>query len=241
MGFVRKKTFAMFRDKNILARFLFCMLSAAVLIPHGKVLAEDNLDQIKADLRSRDWQIRLAAVEKLNNRSDEKALNMLFDVAGTWTEYWPVKVKAIQLLGEARYAKAEELLLSIFNNPFLNWECPSIKSHTAIALGNFKGNRKVVDALIEGMDDDELLIREASVRALGKIGDAKEVPYLVRLLGDRSAAIRLSVIEALGGIGDPRTIPYIQRILESETDSVVKGEAEAALNNIHAQAKNKQT
>jgi HEAT repeat protein len=226
---------------KIFGWFLFCMFSAVAMITPRNSFADDYLDKIKADLHSMDWQSRLAAVEKLDKRNDEKALNMLLDVASTWTEYWPVKVKAIQLLGEARYAKAVELLLSIFNNPFLNWKCPSIKSYTALALGNFKGNQEVLDTLIDGVDDDELLIREASIRSLGKIGDTKAVPHLVRLLGDRSIAIRLSVIKALEGIGDPRSIPDIQRILESETDSVVKTEAAAALNNFHVQVRNKQT
>ena len=228
-------------SKKTFGWVLFCMFSAMAVIAPKNSFADDYLDTIKTDLHSRDWQARLSAVGKLDNRSDEKALNMLLEVAGTWTEYWPVKVKAIQLLGEARYAKAVPLLLSIFNNPFLNWKCPSIKSYTALALGNFKGNQEVVDTLIGGVGDDELLTREASILALGKIGDAKAVPYLVRLLRDQSTAIRLSVLQALEGIGDPRSIPDIQRILENETDAVVKSEAAAALNNIHVQMRNKET
>jgi HEAT repeat protein len=228
-------------NKKIVMWFLFCLFSATVMSEPANIYAEDYLAKIKADLGHRDWRVRLAAVEKLDKRNDEEALNMLLDVADTWTEYWPVKVKAIQLLGEAGYTKAVALLLSIFNNPFLNWECPSIKSHTAIALGNFKGNKDVVNTLIDGVGDRELLIREASIQSLGKIGDAKAVPYLVRLLGDRSTAIRLSVIQALGRIGDPQTIPDIQGVLESDADSVVKSEAVAALNSFHRQGKDKQT
>jgi HEAT repeat protein len=220
---------------NIFGRFLFCLFSAVIMFAPGSIFAEDSFDKIKADLLSKDWQVRRAAVEKLDNRLDEKALDILLDVAGTRDEYWPVKIKAIQLLGEARYVKAVELLLSIFNDPFLNWECPSIKSYTATALGNFKGNRKVLETLITGVDDRELLTRESSIQALGKIGDPKAVPYLVRLLGDRSTAIRLSVIRALEGIGDPQAIPDIQRVLESESDPVVKSQAVAALNNFHGQ------
>jgi hypothetical protein len=227
-----------FGNKNIFVRFIFCLFSVVIMFAPGSIFAEDTLDKIKADLLSRDWEIRRAAVEKLDNRRDEKALNILLDVAGARNEYWPVKIKAIQLLGEAQYVNAVELLLSIFNDPFLNWECPSIKSYTAIALGNFKGNIKVVETLITGVDDRELLIREASIQALGKIGDPKAVPYLVRLLRDRSIAIRLSVIRALEGIGDPKAIPDIQRILESESDSVVKSQAVAALNSFHVQRSN---
>jgi HEAT repeat protein len=227
----------MLRNKKIFGWYLFCIISAVVMIAPRISSAKDDLDQIKAELSNRKWQVRLSAVEKLENRRDENALIILLDVAGTWTEYWPIKVKAIQFLGEAGYPKAVNLLLSIFNNPLLNWECPSIKSYTAIALGSFKGNEKVFDSLIDGMSDPELLIREASIQSLGKIGDPKAVPYLVKLLEDPSIAIRLSVIKALKGIGDPQAIPDIQRILESESDSVVKSEALTALNSFHENSK----
>jgi HEAT repeat protein len=216
---------------------LLCFLGVLSMAAPRSSFAKDDLNKIRTELNNPNWQVRLAAVEKLGNRTDERALNILLDVAGTWTERWPVKIKAIQFLGEAHYPKAVKLLLSIFNNSFLNWDCPSIKSYTATALGNFKGNRDVIYTLLDGVSDSELLVREASIRSLGKIGDPKVVPYLLRLLGDPSTAIRLSVIEALEGIGDPGTIPDIRHALERESDLVVRSEALAALNNF--QEKNK--
>jgi len=218
----------MVNEKKIFIGIL-CLFFAVAMVAPGKASAADNLDGIMSDLNSRDWRVRLSAVENLANRKDERSLNVLRDVAGTRSEYWPVKTKAILLLGEAQDARAVELLLSIFNDTFSNWECPSIKSYTAIALGNFKGNRKVVDTLISGVNDRELLTREASIRSLGRIGDSRAVPQLVGLLGDRSTAIRLSAIKALGGIGDPLAIPQLQHIVESDSDPLIKGEASAAL------------
>lgn len=228
----------MLDEKKLFSGILSCLFFAMVMVAQGKVFAEDNIDKIKSDLNSRDWKARLSAVEKLANRSDERTLNVLREVAGTHSEYWPVKIKAILLLGEAQDPRAVELLLSIFNDTFSNWECPSIKSYTALALGNFKGNGKVVDTLISGVNDRELLTREASIRSLGRIGDSKAVPRLVGLLGDRSTAIRLSVIKALGGIGDPQAIPQLQHVVESDSDPVIKGEASAALKNCHGKEAN---
>lgn len=217
--------------KKIFGRVLFCLFLGTVMVAPGKVSAGDNLDRIKADLGNSDWKVRLSAVESLGNRKDEMTLHMLREVAGTRSEYWPVKIKAILLLGEAQDPRAVELLLSIFNDTFSNWECPSIKSYTAVALGNFKGNSKVVDTLISGVTDRELLAREASIQSLGRIGDSKAVPHLVGLLGDRSTAIRLSAIKALERIGDTEAIPHLQRIADSDSDSLVKSEALAALKN----------
>ncbi len=219
------------RYKKFFSRIFLFLFLATVIVAPGKVSAKDSFDGISADLSNSDWKVRLSAIEKLENRKDENTLNMLREIAGARSEYWPVKIKAILLLGEAQDPRAVELLLSIFNDSFSNWECPSIKSYTAIALGNFKGNSKVVDTLISGVSDRELLTREAAIQSLGRIGDAKAVPYLIGLLGDRSIAIRLSAIKALDGIGDPQAIPYLERVAENDSDSLIKSEALAALKN----------
>jgi len=226
-------------DKTFFGLILLGLFLAAFLITAEKVCAEDSLDRVKTELGSSDWKIRLAAIEKLEKRRDEKSLDMLMDVAGTRSEYWPVRIKAIVLLGEAQDLRAVELLLSIFNDTFSNWECPSIKSYTALALGNFKGNSKVVEALISGIGDPELLTREASIRSLGRIGDPKAVQHLVGLLGDRSYAIRLSAIKALEEIGDPQAIPHLQHMAEIDSDSFIRSQAlEAAKNCIGKGARN---
>jgi HEAT repeat protein len=223
--------------KKTILRFLFCFLATMAIAAPASSFAEDALDKIREELHNSSWQARLAAVEKLDKRCDKEALDILMDVAGTWTEKWPVKVKAIEYLGEARYQESTELLLRIFNNPILNWECPAIKSYTATALGNFKGNQEVVDTLISGTGDGELLVREASVRSLGRIGDPKAAPYLVKLLEDQNVSIRLSAIKALSEIGDPGTISDIQDVLKREQDSVVRNEALMALNCFHEKSK----
>jgi HEAT repeat protein len=214
-------------------RTLGCFFFAIMIIVPVTIFAADDLAKILKDIDSSNWQTRLAAVEKLGDRKDEQSIELLMKVAGMREEYWPVKVKAILLLGESKDPKAVDLLLSIFNDTFQNWECPSIKSYTAIALGNFRGNGKVVDTLINGVSDRELFTREASVQSLGKIGDSRAVPYLVNILDDRSIAMKLSAIKALEGIGDPRAIPYLQHVAEKETDSQIKHEASDALKNFH--------
>jgi HEAT repeat protein len=113
----------------------------------------------------------------------------------------------------------------------MNWECPSIKSYAAAALGNFKEDSRVVEALIEGVDDRELLTREASIQSLGKIGNPKAVQPLLRVLSDKSVTIRLSAVKSLEQIGDPQAIPYLKRMTENESDPVVRSEAVAALGN----------
>jgi HEAT repeat protein len=195
------------------------------------IFAETSLDHIKSELKSCDLDLCLAAVEKLRHRTDEETVDLLIAVAGNRREAWEVQVKAIQLLGETKNPKAIALLVHIFDSHARDWECPAIKSYTAIALSNFGNKPGVTQALIRGLHDSELLTREASIKALGIVRDKNAIPHLVPLLEDKSIAVRLSVIKALEQIGDGRVIPVLKIVAEKDTDKVVRNTAKFALKN----------
>ena len=218
---------------SIFSRMFYLVCLVLMVFAASTSFATEGFDKIKADLDSRKWEVRLAAVEKLTNLKEEETIDLLMQVAGDRGEYWPVKIKAIKLLGESANPKTVKMLLSIFNEPFNNWECPAIKSYTALALGNFKGNAKVVDSLIAGINDPELFTREASIQSLGRIGNPAAVLPLIAALNSDSSAVKLSAIKALEMIGDPQAIPYLQWIAENDKDSVIKSQAKAALKNFH--------
>lgn len=215
-----------FKNKNI---FLIPSIILALMILITVNVLADDTAKIKKELDSADWQVRLKAVEKLSNRTDEEAINLLLSVAGTRTEYWPVKIKAILLLGETKDPRAKKLLLSIFNDPNLNWECPSIKTHAVLALGNFKGDAYVVESLIKALDDHEKMTREAANKSLGKIGDREAVPHIIESLNESSFAIKLSAIEALEAIGDPQAIAPLKRVAENDPDVLTRTRAQEAI------------
>jgi len=217
------------KNKNIL--FIPGIILALTLLIPFTVLADDTA-YIKKELNSRDWQVRLKAVEKLAHRSDEEAVNLLLSVAGTRTEYWPVKIRAMLLLGETRDQRAKKLLLSIFHDPNLHWECPSIKTHATIALGNFKGDPYVVESLIKALDDHEKMTREAGIQSLGKIGDPSAVPHIIKSLQEPSFAVKLSAIEALEAIGDPQAIDPIKRVAENDLDALIRTRAQEAIDSL---------
>ncbi len=220
---MRLKTDRIFR-KSLAILFLVLMAATPQL-----VTAYDDIQRVREDLNSMDWEVRLSTLEKLRNLKEKRVVDLLLEVAGTRAERTTVKITAIQLLGEAGDPRAIEVLLPIFNDSTLNWECPAIKSYAATALGYFKGDSRVVDALLSGLDDSELLTREASIRSLGMIQSTKAVPYLIRALKDDHVSIRLSAIKSLGQIGDTEAIPYLQRIEQNEVDPVVKSQARASL------------
>jgi len=224
-------TMVIIKYNGFLGRALFVLFLVVVFGIPGVSSGADDLQRIREALKNNDWNVRLAAVEKLSNRKDENAIDLLIYVTEMRDEYWPVKIKAITLLGDSGNPRAIESLLATFNDSFMNWECPSIKSYAAAALGNFKEDSRVVEALIEGVDDRELLTREASIQSLGKIGNPKAVQPLLRVLSDKSVTIRLSAVKSLEQIGDPQAIPYLKRMTENESDPVVRSEAVAALGN----------
>jgi len=224
-------TMVIVKYNGFLGRALFVLFLVVVFGIPGVSSGADDLQRIREALKNNDWNVRLAAVEKLSNRKDENAIDLLIYVTEMRDEYWPVKIKAITLLGDSGNPRAIESLLATFNDSFMNWECPSIKSYAAAALGNFKEDSRVVEALIEGVDDRELLTREASIQSLGKIGNPKAVQPLLRVLSDKSVTIRLSAVKSLEQIGDPQAIPYLKRMAENESDPVVRSEAVAALGN----------
>lgn len=217
----------LFRKASRIVCLFLCIFLITAVSENSS--ASGDLKSIHDGLESRDWQTRLAAVEKIGANKDDYSTGLLMKVAAERGEYWGVKIKAILLLGESGDPKVTGLLLSIFNDTFNNWECPSIKSYAAIALGNFRGDKRVVEALINGIGDRELLTREASIRSLGRIGSTAAVPHLIDVLGDKSPAVRLSAIKALRDIGDQHAIPHLRHVAENDGDHVVKREAGKSL------------
>ena len=171
-------------------------------------------------------------MEKLKDLRDEETVDFLMAVAGDRKEDWSVQIRAIQFMGEIRNPKTVDLLLTIFTSRSSVYECPAIKSYTAIALGNFSGHSEVIDPLIAAIHDEEPLVREASVQSLGKIGNAKAVPHLIPLLQSPSLAMRLSAIKALESIGDPQAIPYLEAIADKDSDRVARETSKIAVRNL---------
>jgi len=65
--------------------------------------------------------------------------------------------------------------------------------------------RPSVEILIEYLEDDDWLVREASADLLGKIGDVRAVePLMKRLEQDKDTGVKELAIKALGLIGDAR-------------------------------------
>lgn len=185
---------------------LILLFIASLIIPWGKTIAGD-IDHLVENLQSSDRQTRLLAVEELGRIGDGKAVDALLNLVITKAEDWRIKIRAVRLLGEIADPGVSEVLVRVFNDPFLNEECPAMKWDTAIALGKDfnKGSRAV--------------------------------PFLIPVLNDKNFAIKFGTIKALGNIGDPQAIPFLKQIAKNDNDPYIKGEALSVLKKFSSREK----
>ncbi len=74
--------------------------------------------------------------------------------------------------------------------------------------------RPSVEILIEYLDDDDWVVREAAADLLGKIGDVRAVePLMKRLQSDKDTGVKELALKSLGLIGDARPVQlYLEAI-----------------------------
>jgi HEAT repeat protein len=83
--------------------------------------------------------------------------------------------------------------------------CEREEARMATVIDLLGIGRPSVDILIEYLEDDDWLVREAAADLLGKIGDVRAVePLMKRLEEDRDTGVKELAIKALGLIGDAR-------------------------------------
>jgi len=208
----------------LISLFLICMI-----LPADKTGATAT-DELIANLHSHDERVQMASVEGLDGIKDKRVVDELLHFISIEAENWKVKMKVIRLLGEIEDPEVSDKLVTFFNNPFLNEVCPAMKRSTALALGKkFNKGTRAVDSLIGELDSNDILVREAIIQSLGRIGDATAVPSIIRALDDKKFAIRFSAVKALGDIGDPQAIPFLKKVADADRDPYIKEAARSAL------------
>jgi hypothetical protein len=221
--------------KKIIQATILLLFFVTSLIASAKELYADelNIDTLISDIQGSDWHSRLPLYGGAEGIKNDRLTDALIGLVENKLLNWRYRIRAIQLLGESRKEKALNFLERILSDPFLNHDCPAIKWNAVTALGNFKNYAKVVDVLIDALNDKTLYVREAAIQSLGEIGSRKAVPYLISALSDKSFAIRISAIKALGKIGDGSAIPFVKGTLGNDTDPHIRDEAAKALRKLN--------
>lgn len=190
-------------------------------------------DNIVKKLEHDNWQDVFYKKGEINKYKDGEGFKTMVEVAENKGLDWHIRIKAIRILSHTNNISVPDVLMHMLYNPFFNHECPAIKSSVAEALGNFKGDGRVIDALIYATHDEELLVREAAVDSLGRIGDKRAVKHLVSLLNHKNIAIRIASIRALGKIGDISAKDYLQMVAEKDSNDTVRKKAKETIKLLH--------
>jgi HEAT repeat protein/beta-lactamase regulating signal transducer with metallopeptidase domain len=92
---------------------------------------------------------------------------------------------------------------------------------------------RVVQSLVEALNDSSPEVRQQAVHALANIRTEKAFEPMLRALKDSDADVRQHAAQALGQMGDPRAVDPLLRALE-DSNADVRAEAACALGELGA-------
>jgi len=97
----------------------------------------------------------------------------------------------------------------------LQSENPAVREDMAEFARKFD-EPKVVDALMQTLEDPSASIRLMAIESLGELGHAAATPELVAVMAnDPSPDVRAAAVEALGRVKDPAAVAPLLIILEN--------------------------
>ena len=198
-------------------------LTAVPFISFGRVEAGDR-DALTAKLQGADFAEH-SIIDQLKKSSDDQAVHALMKIVEERRDDWKLQIAAIRLLGEIANPLAVDLLIRVVTDVFFTNDCPALKWNGIVALGNFRHDPRVMDALLYRLNEDTLYLREAVIQSLGRIGEKEALPYLISALGDKHFSVKMNAIRALGEIEDPGAIPFLEKVVKSEPDPLLRDEA----------------
>jgi len=160
------------------------------------------IEPLTAMLMHTDAGARLTAMEILEHLLDPRSADALVDAIGD-----PVlqesAVRTLKKLGmiRERIDQAFEALRAIEDSGQRE------EARMAAVIELLGIGRPSVEILIEYLEDDDWLVREAAADLLGKIGDIRAVePLMKRLRQDRDTGVKEISLKSLGLIGDARPV-----------------------------------
>lgn len=203
---------------------VFFLVMIVVFLRCGKAEAGEG-DDLIAKLRSADTTGHSAATDELVKAADDRLVGALMKIVEERRDDWELQISAIRLLGKIGNPKATGVLIKVVTDGLFTNECPALKWNGIVALGNFKNDPLVVDALLYRLNEDTLYLKEAVIQSLGRIGDRETLPYLISALQDKHFSVRMSAVRALGRMKDPLAVEPLRKTAKSDADAMVRDEA----------------
>jgi HEAT repeat protein len=199
--------------------------AAAVLV---RLKDPGALEPLVAMLKSQDPTARLMAAEALDQLADPRSADAWIE-AMVYPDLRDIASRSLKRISELR-----ERIVAILDRLRDNEDTVALEearigvSMDLIALG-----RPAVADLLEALEDDLWVVREAAAQALGLIGDLRSVePLLRKAKTDRDMGVRESCIKALGEFGDARAIDVVVAAIQDPTTRLAATEAMSKIKDI---------
>ncbi len=172
-------------------------------------------------LRDSDESGRILAATILDHLLDSRSSDALVDAlvdpcirdqaVQTLKKLGAIRERVDQIMDELRDVEESELR-------------EGARQETVIKLHPI--GRPCVEILIEYLEDDDWVVREAAADVLGKIGDVRAVePLIERLRKDKDTGVKELATKALGQIGDSRPVDLLIEMIPIKPLRVLAVEA----------------
>lgn len=162
---------------------------AAVATALERLESFQDLSQIIQGLKSDKRGQRVKAIFAMENVKSTEVfphlINLLKDPDAD------IRGAVIQVLGVKAHPKSLNSLVK-----HLKDASPSVRVHTAEALGHFDDVR-LAPYLVSLLDDDDEQLVASAARSLGSIGSPDSVEPLTKLTKDRRVTVRVAAVQAL--------------------------------------------
>jgi HEAT repeat protein len=165
-------------------------------------LIPNAIEPLSRMLKGSDEKLRLTALEIFEHLLDPRSSDALVDAMGDplLTE---ATVRTLKKLGAIR----ERLDRTFDELRSVEDSSQREEARMAAVIELLGIGRPSVEILIEYLEDEDWLVREAAADLLGKIGDVRAVePLMKRLRQDKDTGVKETTIKSLGLIGDARPV-----------------------------------
>lgn len=157
---------------------------------------------LSAMLRDPDEEARVMAAQILDHLLDPRSADALVDAMGDRT-IQSIVTQTLKKLSAIRH-RIDEIM-----DELRNVEESELRegARQEAVLKLHPIGRPSVEVLIEYLEDDDWVVREAAADVLGKIGDVRAVePLIRRLRVDKDTGVKELATKSLGLIGDSRPV-----------------------------------
>ncbi len=182
----------------------------------GFLKEPDTVQPLMIACRDRDGAVKSAAAWTLGRIGDAKAIPTLIRLfKDTSKIVRETSGTALVYIGEA----AIPALLDTLRDPHFVVRCHGVRALGGMTTDYQMGrawtkDRRVVEALIGALKDEDRAVREDATIALGIIGDPLAVDGLIGAMKD--GAVKRHAIASLGMIGDARALPPVLDALKGK-------------------------